>query len=658
MPRTEARTFLIRCRLALLAGSLLTTTGAAAQHSGHHNPDQAPVVLAPGYAELNFVAPPPGTYELPPLGYAGDGEVLTSSGERINLASLLGDKPVLLSFIYTSCNDVNGCPLASYVLGQVAKRIVADDELKDRVRLLSLSFDPAHDTPPVMAEYATNFKPDGADWQFLTSAGESELGPILTAYDQSITQEYDDKGAATGRFSHILRVYLIDQRRRFRNIYSVSFLHADTIINDIKTILAEAPAASAIRASNVAPNLHRAGDVKEGYETHDYETRSAYLPHRRGTAQDLIALTEPPPLGLPALPVPPDNPLTTAKVELGRKLFFDRRLSLNQTLSCAMCHVPEQGFANNELATAVGLEGRSVRRNSPTIYNVGYMEKLFHDARDDRLEHQIWQPLLLHNEMANPSVSAVVNKVRGLDDYRGLFEQAFEGRAAGMETISQAIASYERTLVSANSPFDRWYFGGDKTALDDSAARGFAIFSGKGHCSACHLIGETSALFTDHQVHNTGIGYARSMRTPPTTPQRVLLAPGVFIDVDPDAVTESSEKPLPDLGYYEITQDPADRWKYRTPSLRNVALTEPYMHDGSLPTLEAVVDFYVKGGIPNELRDPLIAPLELTEAERTDLVAFLRALTGDDIDRILSDSFDAPVGNAAGRGDQTAVPAK
>ena len=550
-----------------------------------------------------------------------------------------------MSFVYTTCDDVNGCPLATFVLSKVARRIEADPALKNRVRLLSLSFDPQHDTPTVMHEYGKNFRGPGADWRFLTCDNDAALQPILERYNQTIAREYDKDGNALGSYSHILRVYLIDTDLKFRNIYSVSFLHADTIINDIKTLLSEPAQPTTLKVAAAGLKLHGAGDHKDGYERQEYETESDYLPNRRGEQQDLLSLIDPPPLGLPAVPVPKDNPLTANKIALGRKIFFDRRLSLNQTISCAMCHVPEQGFTHNELATAVGVEGRTVRRNAPTMYNVGYLRKLFHDARDDRLEHQIWQPLLAKNEMANPSVSVVVNKLRSLPDYRGLFEQAFAGDPATLTNIGMAIASYERTLVSANSDFDRWHFGGDETAVDDNTRRGFDIFTGKGNCSACHSISQTSALFTDHQVHNTGIGYQRSMRPAPSTPQRVLLAPGVFIDVDPNAVAESSERPPGDLGYYEITQNPDDRWKYRTPSLRNVDLTAPYMHDGSLATLEAVVEFYDRGGIQNERLDPLLRPLGLNQSEQSDLVAFLKSLTGDNIDRILSDAFAAPVGN-------------
>ena len=437
---------------ALALAQLNLAVGALA-HGDEQHKTEPPVILAPGYSDLTFNAPEAGSYTLPVLGEAGGGTVLTESGNRIDLASLLGAKPVLLSFVYTSCDDVNGCPLASYVMGQVAKRVAADAALQGQVRFLSLSFDPAYDTPPVMAAYAENFKPDNSDWQFLTCPNEQSLKPILKRYNQSVVLEPSSPdGAPSARYSHILRVYLIDTERKFRNIYSVSFLHADTIINDLKTILDEKKTDTENEFHRVKNRLHGAGDVKHGYERSDYVTQSEHLPNRTGEVQNLLSLALNTPLGLPPLPQPADNTLNAAKISLGRKLFFDRRLSLNQTISCAMCHVPEQGFAHNELATAVGVEGRTVRRNAPTIYNIGYLKQLFHDARDDRLEHQIWQPLLATNEMANPSVSAVINKLRSLSDYAGLFEAAFDGEAANIENLGKAFASYERALVSANSP--------------------------------------------------------------------------------------------------------------------------------------------------------------------------------------------------------------
>jgi cytochrome c peroxidase len=633
------------CKVALLVSSQFLAV-VAYGHGEQHSEDQPAQILAPGYAELSFTAPAVGTYELPILGTAGDGEVLASDGKTAHLENLLGQKPTLLSFIYTSCDDVNGCPLATFVFGQVNKRIEAEATLRDNVRFISLSFDPERDSPQVMNSYGKSFRDANSDWHFVTTADEQRLTPILKRYNQSVAKEVNENGEATSRYSHILRVYLIDAERNIRNIYSVSFLHADTIINDLKTLMNDASPGVIRTAGSITSSLHGAGDNKSGYEQREYETRSGHLPNRLGQAHDLLAFVTPPPLGLPALELPQDNPLSAEKISLGRKIFFDRRLSLNRTLSCAMCHVPEQGFTHNELATAVGLEGRTVRRNSPTIYNVGYMQKLFHDARDDRLEHQVWQPLLANNEMANPSVSAVVNRLRGLADYGGLFEKAFDGASANLENIGMAIASYERTLISANSSFDRWHFGGEDDAVNESVKRGFELFTGKGRCSTCHTINPDHALFTDHQLHNTGVGYLRSMASLPTTPQPILLAPGVVIEVDPTAVRDSSEKPPADLGYYEITQDPIDRWKYRTPSLRNVDLTPPYMHDGSLRSLDSVVDFYNHGGVENELLDPVIKPLNLSTQEAADLVSLLKSLTGDNIDQILGDAFDAPVGNS------------
>ena len=395
--------------------------------------------------------------------------------------------------------------------------------------------------------------------------------------------------------------------------------------------------------SDQGPTLSEPGDYKGGYESPDYATRAKAVELRRGEPADLMAFVEDPPLGLPPVPVPETNPMTREKIALGRKLFFDRRLSLNDTFSCAICHVPEQGYTNNEMATAVGLEGRSVRRNSPTIYNVGYYERLFHDGREENLEQQVWQPLLAHNEMANPSIGAVLGKIRRLPDYDGRFEAVF-GRGPTMETVGDALASYQRSLVSGDSPFDRWHYGGDEDAVSDSAKRGFEVFMGKGKCAACHLVGEDHALFTDNKLHNTGHGYGRSMAIKPAK-VRVLIAPGVYADVEQAFIDTVGEDPAPDLGLYEITQNPHDRWKYRTPILRNVALTAPYMHDGAFSTLEEVVRFYDRGGQPNEVLDPLMTPLGLTDQEVADLVAFLESLTGSNVDALVADGFAAPVGD-------------
>ena len=630
----------------IAAAGLVVAGLALAQGGGHH---AEPRALAPGYGALGFETPTPASYVLPPLQHAADGAVLDADGSPTTLHAQFGDGVALLSFIFASCTDINGCPLATAVLHRIQRRLRDEPELAARLRLVSLSFDPGRDTPEVMSRYGASFGDGAVDWRFLTTSSEAELKPILDAYGQTLQREYDAEGNYLGSISHILRVFLIDSRRRVRNIYSVSFLHPDLLLADVRTVLLEegrSPRAAQLEAGSesAAPGILGPGDYKVGYERSDYRTRSVALAARRGEPADLMARAQRPPLGLPPVSVPEDNPLTAEKIALGRRLFYDRRLSLNDTLSCAMCHIPEQGFTNNELATAVGIEGRTVRRNAPTLYNVAYLPRLFHDGRETRLEHQVWAPLLARNEMGNPSIGAVVETIRALPEYRGPFQAAFPERGLVMETIGMALASYQRTLVSGGSPFDRWLYGGDSEALSATARRGFELFTGTAVCSACHTVGPDSALFTDGQLHNTGIGFARSMGDEPHT-RRILVSPGNYLFVDSRVMAQVAEPVPSDLGLYEITQDPADRWKYRTPTLRNVALTAPYMHDGSLATLREVVAFYDRGGVANEARDPLMRPLGLREAEIGELVAFLESLTGRDVEVLVADAFAAPIGD-------------
>jgi cytochrome c peroxidase len=466
--------------------------------------------LAPGYSNLPFQPAKPGSYNLPIIGPAADGEILTSESKAKHLHELMGDKLVLLSFIYATCSDINGCPLATQVLHKISRQLQKQPELAGKLRLLTLSFNPIHDTPEMMHHYGEGFKTAGFDWQFLTTRDELALQPIMANYQQNVQKIYDDKGQFTGTFSHLLRVYLIDTDKKIRNIYSVDFLHADTVINDIKTLLAP-PVPHASLQSVTNEMLFQAGDNKKNYQQKDYQTHSLALEQRKGKSANLIEYATKPPLGLAKLPLSEDNTLTSAKVALGRKLFYDRRLSLNNTFSCAICHIPEQGFSSNEMRTAVGIEGRSVRRNTPSIYNVGYAKLLFHDGRENSLEQQVWGPLLAHNEMANPSIGYVVDKLKNSADYRGLFENAFN-KGPTMETIGQALASYQRTLNSADSPFDRWHFAKQNNAITDEAKRGFELFTGKARCSSCHSIGEKSALFADQKRHNTGIGFKDAMQ--------------------------------------------------------------------------------------------------------------------------------------------------
>jgi cytochrome c peroxidase len=307
-----------------------------------------------------------------------------------------------------------------------------------------------------------------------------------------------------------------------------------------------------------------------------------------------------------------------------------------------MCHVPEQGFTASELATSVGIEGRSVRRNAPTLLNVAWQRRLFHDGRELTLEDQVWGPLLASNEMGNPSIGYVIARIRSLPDYAGMFEGAFGGKGVSAERIGQAIASYERTLVAGDSRFDRWRYSGEAIALNEAEKRGFELFSGRARCMQCHHAVHRAALFTDQDFHNTGVGWQASHGGPDKT--RVELAPGVHTELDRRTIATFSEPPPKDVGRYEITLDPADRWAYKTPSLRNVALTAPYMHDGSLPTLEAVVDFYVAGGVDNPSKSRLLQPVALDAKERAALVAFLRALTGSSVEALVAEARKQPVG--------------
>jgi len=606
---------------------------------------QEQVQLAPGYGELGYELPAVGSYELPPLGRAADGEVVDSDGNPRRLHDLFADSYVLLAFIYSTCSDVNGCPLTSHVFYQIKAAMQRDAEIARHLRLISLSFDPEVDTPEIMALYGNNFQyaGDQGEWRFLTTASEQKLEPILDAYSQDIQRLYTADGQYSGAYAHLLRVFLIDPEKKIRNIYSVAFLHQDLILNDFRTLLHESRGETLqVAASQPAKLLLGPGDDKSGYDSGDYSTRSRALGLRRGKAADLLAFVEKPPLGLP--PVPGAAETDRAKIQLGRKLFFDRRLSLNDTFSCAMCHIPDQGFTSNELAMAVGIEGRSVRRNSPTIYNTAYAGLLFHDGREDSLEQQIWGPLLARNEMGNPSVGYVLNKIRAIDDYDGLFEAAFGGRGVTMETLGSALASYQRVLVSADSAFDRWYYGNEPDALSASARRGFDLFTGKAGCAACHLVGEDNALFMDNRLHNTGLGYRESMGILPEK-QLVQVAPGVVLEVDREIIERVGEPAPADVGLYEVTQNPADRWKYKTPGLRNVALTAPYMHNGSISTLEDVIEFYAAGGVPNEGLSPLIRPLDLDAQEKQDLVQFLQSLTGSNVDALVADAFAAPIGD-------------
>jgi len=297
------------------------------------------------------------------------------------------------------------------------------------------------------------------------------------------------------------------------------------------------------------------------------------------------------PLGLQAdaAYIPDNNPLTVEKIELGKLLYFEPRLSKDATIGCAGCHNPFHGFADADRVSK-GVGNQPGGRNSPTVINRLFSAEQFWDGRAADLEAQALGPLTNPVEMAMPAHTDVEKQVKSINGYAPLFKKAFGNEEVNITRIAQAIASYERTVLAGNSPFDQ-YMAGDKAAMSPSAVRGMELFNGKANCKVCH----SGFNFTDESYHNLGVGM-------------------------------NSAKP--DLGRYEITKADSEKGAFKTPTLRNIELTAPYMHDGSESTLWAVVELYNKGGIGNPYLSKEIKPLNLSKAEIDDLVAFMQALTG------------------------------
>jgi cytochrome c peroxidase len=295
------------------------------------------------------------------------------------------------------------------------------------------------------------------------------------------------------------------------------------------------------------------------------------------------------PLGLIPVTFPADNPYSPAKAELGRYLYFDPRLSADGTVSCATCHDPRHGFTDGA-AVSTGIRGQRGNRSAPTVINRAYSLAQFWDGRAATLEEQVKGPIANPIEMGN-SHDAMIATLEKLQGYRALFSKAFGSDGITVDRVAQAVATFERTILSGNSPYDR-YKAGDKKAMTGAQVRGMNIFFDKAKCDSCH----EGINFTLNAYANLGVG---------------------------------TDKREPDVGRYAVTKDPADWGAFKTPTLRDVARTSPYMHDGSLANLYQVVNYYNKGGLPNKNLSEKIKPLKLTEQEKDDLVAFLNALTGD-----------------------------
>lgn len=314
---------------------------------------------------------------------------------------------------------------------------------------------------------------------------------------------------------------------------------------------------------------------------------SGHAPHGTVTIDGVTV----PDIGpLPAVvPVPSTNLNYAAKIELGKQLYFDGRLSKNNAISCAFCHNPGTGFADSR-QTSIGVGGGIGGRQSPTVYNSAFNHVQFWDGRARSLEEQAIGPIHNPVEMAetHEHVVAKLGKVKG---YQQQFRAVF-GTGVNLQGIAEAIAAYERTILSTNSAFDK-YMMGDQKAMDEAAARGLGLFKGKARCILCH----NGPNLTDNQFHNLGVPQVGPMKE--------------------------------DLGRYNVTRAEKDKGAFKTPTLRSITETSPYMHDGAFKTLEEVLEFMNEGGGRNPNVSPLMKPLGLTPEEKADLLAFLRALTGE-----------------------------
>ncbi len=306
---------------------------------------------------------------------------------------------------------------------------------------------------------------------------------------------------------------------------------------------------------------------------------------------------EPPkePLGLPPIIWPDENPYTPEKRELGWLLYFDTRLSSDHSVSCASCHSPNFAFTDGA-AVSTGIKKQKGGRSAPTVINRAYSLAQFWDGRAATLEDQAKGPLANPLEMtserdADAAHKACVQCLRQIPGYVERFEKVFGTKEFNIDHVAMAIATFERTVLSGNAPYDR-YKAGDKSAMTESQVRGMRVFFDKAQCDRCHI----GFNFTDGSYMNIGIGM---------------------------------DKPNPDLGRFIVSGKEEDKGAFKTPTLREIEHTAPYMHDGSLKTLEEVVEHYNKGGIKNPWLNQQMKPLNLTDQDKKDLVSFLKALSGE-----------------------------
>lgn len=327
---------------------------------------------------------------------------------------------------------------------------------------------------------------------------------------------------------------------------------------------------------------------KQTQTTEDLKTPVATIPAFKNSKEAPFVKV---PLGLDEenLNIPADNPLTPEKVTLGKMLYFDTRLSGDGTISCATCHNPEKGWTD-QAPVSTGIKGQKGGRSAPTVINATLMGEQFWDGRAPTLEAQSLGPFINPIEMGLKNHDELVKKVEAIPGYLPYFQKAFN-QGITKENISKAIASFERTVLSGNSRYDR-YAAGDTAAMNASEIRGKDLFFGKANCTRCHA----GPNFSDSMYHNLGVGV---------------------------------DKPNPDLGRFVVSKEETDKGAFKTPTIRDITQTAPYMHDGSEATLEAVVELYNRGGNKNPHLDSRMEPLNLSDQEKSDLVAFMKALDGN-----------------------------
>jgi cytochrome c peroxidase len=320
--------------------------------------------------------------------------------------------------------------------------------------------------------------------------------------------------------------------------------------------------------------------------------------------------------------VPPDNQMTPERVALGRELYFDKRLSKDGTVACATCHDVSRGFTDQR-KTSEGIGGALGQRNSPTTMNAFLMETMFLDGRAPSLEEQAKLPIINPIEMGMPNPHAAVDAIKDDPEYQRMFKAAY-GAKPNYEDLARAIAAFERTLVFLDSPFDR-FLAGDENAISAEAKRGWALFNGKARCMSCHEINPANPLGTDNDFHNIGVSARKQNFEQLANKALEMLAKGGggMHVIDRLAI----ETKFAELGRFLVTGDRSDIGAFKTSQIRNIGLTAPYMHDGSMKTLWDVMDHYNAGGEPNPFLDGGIVPLGLSEDEIDAVAAFMFTLT-------------------------------